>query len=139
MTVICNKIRLDTKGNTEIIDITSEIQDTLAKTKLKKGIVTVFVPGSTAGLTTLEFEPGLIKDLKAFFEKIAPTSAEYQHNIKWHDGNGHSHVRASLVGPSITVPFMEGSLQLGTWQQIIFIDFDNRPRQREIIVQMMGE
>jgi secondary thiamine-phosphate synthase enzyme len=101
--------------------------------------VTIFVPGSTGGITTIEYEPGLVQDLKTFFEKMAPKSGAYQHNIKWQDGNGYSHVRASLLGPGITVPFINGKMLLGKWQQIIFIDFDNRPREREIIIQIIGE
>ncbi|MFH1782373.1 MAG: secondary thiamine-phosphate synthase enzyme YjbQ [Candidatus Omnitrophota bacterium] len=137
--VITKKIKLETKGLTDIIDITSEVSSMLSRSKLKIGTVTVFCPGSTGGLTTVEYEPGLVEDLKNFFEKIAPVSGEYEHNNRWHDGNGYAHVRASLLGPSINVPFSEGKIMLGTWQQIIFIDFDNRARSRELIVQMIGE
>ncbi|MFH1478371.1 MAG: secondary thiamine-phosphate synthase enzyme YjbQ [Candidatus Omnitrophota bacterium] len=137
--VITKKIKLKTKGSTDIIDITSEVASALSSTKLKKGILTVFVSGSTGGLTTVEYEPGLVEDLKVFFEKIIPEKAAYQHNIRWNDGNGYGHVRASLLGPSIAVPFTDGSMMLGTWQQIIFIDFDNRPRSRELVVQIVGE
>jgi len=139
MAVITKKIKLNTKGDTDIINITAEAASALLSSELKNGSVTVFVPGSTGGITTVEYEPGLVEDLKAFFEKIAPKSGEYQHNIRWQDGNGYSHVRASLLGPGITVPFINGKMQLGKWQQIIFIDFDNRPREREIIIQIMGE
>ncbi|MFH1046593.1 MAG: secondary thiamine-phosphate synthase enzyme YjbQ, partial [Candidatus Omnitrophota bacterium] len=107
--------------------------------KAKDGLVTVFVPGSTAGLTTIEFEPGLVQDLKQAFEIIAPREGEYQHNIRWQDGNGFSHVRAALLGPTLTIPFSNKKMHLGTWQQITFIDFDNRPRSREIVVQIIGE
>jgi len=139
MTVITKKIKLNTKGDTDIIDITDRVQEELSKTALTLGVATVFVPGSTAGLTTVEYEPGLIADLKTYLEKIAPKSGAYQHNLRWHDGNGYAHIRASLLGPSISVPFIKGRLPLGTWQQIILIDFDNRPRSRELIVQLLGE
>jgi len=139
MAVTTKKIKLNTKGNTDIIDITSQVSSIVSKNDIKDGIVTIFVSGSTGGLTTVEYEPGLIQDLKRFFEKIAPKSDNYQHDLQWHDGNGYAHVRASFLGPSILVPFSNKTLQLGTWQQIIFIDFDNRARSRELVVQIMGE
>lgn len=139
MSVITKKIKLDTKGDTDIIDITGQAASAVAKAGVKSGIVAVFVSGSTGGLTTVEYEPGLVQDLKKAFEDIAPKSGTYQHDLRWHDGNGHAHVRASLLGPSISIPFIDKKLQLGTWQQIIFIDFDNRPRSRELIVQIVGE
>ena len=139
MPVAAKKIKINTKGNTDIIDITSKVQDSLSDAKIKNGILTVFVQGSTGGLTTVEYEPGLVQDLEAFFEKIAPKSGHYEHNVRWHDGNGYSHVRASLLGPSLAVPFIDKKLQLGQWQQIIFIDFDNRSRSREMLIQIMGE
>ncbi|MFH1853762.1 MAG: secondary thiamine-phosphate synthase enzyme YjbQ [Candidatus Omnitrophota bacterium] len=139
MTVVTKKIKLNTKGDTDIIDITGQVAAALSKTGLDTGIVTVFVSGSTGGLTTVEYEQGLITDLKAFFEKIAPKAGSYEHNMQWHDGNGYAHVRASFLGPSISIPFIKNQMQLGTWQQIIFIDFDNRPRSRELIVQIIGE
>lgn len=139
MTVVTKKIKLDTKGDTDIIDITAQVASALSKSKLGSGAVTVFVPGSTGGLTTVEYEPGLVQDLKDYFEKIAPKSGHYEHNVRWHDGNGYAHVRASFLGPSISVPFVDNKLQLGTWQQIIFIDFDNRPRSRELLVQLIGK
>jgi secondary thiamine-phosphate synthase enzyme len=139
MPVITKNIKLNTKGDTEIIDITHKVQEAVTESKLANGIVTVFVPGSTGGITTVEYEPGLVDDLKAFFEKIAPKAAHYEHNVRWKDGNGYAHIRASLLGPSLSCPFINKKLQLGTWQQIIFIDFDNRPRSREIILQMIGE
>jgi len=139
MSVITKNIKLNTKGNTDIIDITQQVQGIVSNAKIKNGTATVFVQGSTGGLTTVEYESGLVQDLKAFFEKIAPKSGHYEHNMRWHDGNGYSHVRASFLGPSLAVPFVDKKLQLGTWQQIIFIDFDNRPRSRELIVQIMGE
>ena len=139
MSVVTKRIKINTKGNTDIIDITDQVANAVSKTDIESGVVTVFVPGSTAGLTTVEYEPGLIQDLKRLFEKIAPKSDTYQHNLRWHDGNGYAHVRASFLGPNISVPFINSKLQLGTWQQIIFIDFDNRPRSREIVVQVVGE
>ena len=139
MAVITKKIKLNTKGRTDIIDITAQVEGALSKTELKDGVITVFVSGSTGGLTTVEYEPGLIQDLKNFFEKLAPEGDEYEHNLRWHDGNGYAHVRASFLGPSVSIPFVKQKMQLGTWQQIIFIDFDNKSRSRELIVQIMGE
>ncbi len=139
MAVVTKKIKLNTKGDTDIVDITSQVTSAVSKTGVQNGIVAVFVSGSTGGVTTVEYEPGLIQDLKNFFEKIAPKSDTYEHNLRWHDGNGYAHVRASFLGPSISIPFVDKKLQLGTWQQIIFIDFDNRPRTRELIVQVVGE
>ncbi len=137
--VITKKVKINTQGETDILDITDKVSACLKDSELTKGTVTVFVPGATGGITTLEYEPGLVKDLQRAFEELAPQDREYAHNDKWKDMNGHSHVRASLLGPSLTVPFAEGELQLGRWQQIIFMDFDNRPRSREIILQIMGE
>ena len=139
MKTITEKISVNTNGNTDILDITDDARTLLLKTGVKNGIVTFFVQGSTAGLTTVEYEPGLLKDLPLTFEKIAPAGSRYFHDDTWGDGNGHSHVRASLLGPSLTVPFTNGIMTLGTWQQIILIDFDNRSRRREIIMQIMGE
>lgn len=139
MPVITKKIKINSKGDTDIIDITSMVINALSGVKINSGLVTVFVSGSTGGLTTVEYEPGLVQDLKNFFEKIVPKSGKYEHDLRWHDGNGHAHVRASLLGPSISMPFIKGKLQLGTWQQIIFIDFDNKPRSRDLIVQILGE
>lgn len=139
MRIVTDEISLKTKGDTDIIDITPGVADKLAKNNLKNGTVTIFVPGSTGGLSTIEYEPGVVKDLKEAFEKVAPSSDRYAHDEAWGDGNGHSHVRASLLGSSLTVPFKEGRLTLGTWQQIIFCDFDNRSRQRRLILQMIGE
>jgi len=139
MNVITKEIVVSTRGNTDIIDITKEALALVNQSGIQNGTVTLFVPGSTAGLTTIEYEPGLIKDLPEAFEKIAPSGRRYHHDDTWGDGNGHAHVRAALLGPSLTVPFVQGKLTLGTWQQIVFIDFDNRSRQRHIIVQIMGE
>lgn len=139
MTVVSKKIKLSTKGDTDIIDITPQVISAVSESGLNNGIAVVFVSGSTGGLTTVEYEPGLVEDLQAYFEKIAPKAGKYQHNVRWHDGNGYSHVRASFLGPSVSIPFVNGKMQLGTWQQIIFIDFDNRPRSRELAVQIIGE
>ncbi len=132
-------IDVRTQGDTDIRDITPQVQTQIEKTGLRQGHVILFVPGSTASLTTIEFEDGLLEDLPAAFERIAPRGIRYHHEDRWHDGNGHSHIRASLLGPSLTVPFNEGRLLLGTWQQIVLIDFDNRPRSRRVIVQVAGE
>lgn len=137
--IVTKNINLRSKGETDIINITPDVETAVRNSKVKSGAATVFVKGATGGITTVEYEPGLVSDLKEAFEKLAPRDARYAHNERWGDGNGFSHVRASLLGPSLTVPFLKGKLVLGTWQQIIFIDFDNRPRSREIIVQIIGE
>lgn len=139
MTVINTFISLSTRGNADIIDITSQVEGIVKSSKIKNGLVTIFVPGSTAALTTIEYESGALEDLKRAIDRIAPEDIEYKHNLKWGDGNGHSHVRAALLGPSIAVPLIDGKMALGTWQQIVFIDFDNRPRNRRIAVQVIGE
>ncbi len=132
-------IRLSTRGHSDMHDITADVQRIVRESGLKHGIVTVFSPSSTSGITTIEYESGALADLKRLFDEVAPEDRDYQHNLRWGDGNGYAHVRAALLGPSLTVPFRDGRLLLGTWQQITFIDFDNRPRRREIIVQVMGE
>ena len=137
--VVTRKIGLKTKGDCHIIDITRQVAQEVAGSGLKDGTVTVFVTGSTGGVTTVEYESGLISDLRDLFDRVAPSNITYQHNLRWGDGNGHAHVRASLVGPSLTVPFVDQKLTLGAWQQIVFIDFDNRPRSRELVLQLMGE
>jgi secondary thiamine-phosphate synthase enzyme len=137
--VATKKISLESKGNCDIIDITPEVQEQLSKTDVKNGIVTLFVSGSTAGVSTIEFESGLLADFKDMWERNIPRDIEYKHNLAWGDGNGHSHVRTSLLGASLVVPFSDKKLALGTWQQIVLVDFDNRPRSRQIIVQIMGE
>lgn len=129
---------LQSKGNCHVIDITDSIQNIISENSFTEGNALIFVPGSTAGITTIEYEPGLLKDYPEFWDKIIPQNKNYHHDNTWHDGNGHSHVRASLQGASFTVPFKDKSLILGTWQQIIFVDFDNRSRSREIIVQLTG-
>lgn len=134
-----HSFNIKTKGNNSINDITENIQLLINSSKLDAGNALIFVIGSTAGITTIEFEPGLIKDYPAFFERIVPSNQRYHHDDTWHDGNGHSHVRASIQGASLTVPFLKGKLLLGTWQQIILVDFDTHPRNREIIVQLIGK
>jgi secondary thiamine-phosphate synthase enzyme len=130
---------LKTKGDGEIIDITPKVQKQLTESGISGGIVTVFVEHSTCGITTVEYEPGLIEDLGKLWERIAPKNIPYAHDAHWGDGNGYAHVRASLLGASLTVPFTDKKLALGTWQQIILVDFDNRPRTRTVVVQVMGE
>lgn len=139
MTVVTKYLNFDTNGNSDIIDITDDVTIAVKDTKVEDGIVTVFAPGSTMAVTTIEYEPGLVSDLTKALERIAPQDIVYQHNERWHDGNGHSHVRASLLGQSETFPLINGSIALGTWQQIICIDLDNKPRSRKLIVQIVGE
>ncbi len=139
MGVVSGSIEVKTKGNCDVIDITAEVSKVVRDSGLKDGIVTVFVPGSTAGVTTVEYEPGLVEDVSELFERLAPAGKNYHHNLRWHDGNGHSHVRAAILGPSLSVPFRDGKLLLGIWQQIVFVDFDNRSREREILCQIIGE
>ena len=137
--VVTGEINLRTQGDGDIQDITAKIEKQVLDSQLTSGMVTVFVAGSTAGITTIEYEPGLVSDLHSLFEKIAPKNIPYGHNARWEDGNGFSHVRASLLGASPTVPFSDRKMLLGTWQQIVLVEFDNRPRQRTIVVQIMGE
>lgn len=139
MAVRTRSFKVSTRGHCHVMDITSDVQARVRESELKEGTATIFVTGSTAGVTTVEYEPGLVKDLAELFERIAPAGASYHHEERWHDGNGHSHVCASLLGPSLTVPFSDGKLLLGTWQQIVLIDFDNRPRNRDIVITLMGE
>jgi len=132
-------IKVKTKGNCDVVNITEQVSEVVAQSDIREGTVTVFNVGSTAGITTTEYEPGLVNyDIEAAFEKIAPENARYEHEETWHDDNGHAHVRASLLGPSLSVPVVDGRLTLGTWQQIILVDFDTRPRTRAIICQMIG-
>lgn len=133
------KISLTTRGFNDIIDITPSLRSIIQESRLKNGLLAVFVPGSTAGLTTIEYEPGLIEDIPEMLEKIAPMQARYHHDQTWHDGNGYAHLRAALIGPSLTIPFEQSQMQLGTWQQVVLIDFDNHPRQRHLHVQIQGE
>jgi secondary thiamine-phosphate synthase enzyme len=137
--VVNKKLAVQTKGHCDLIDITSQVAQQVAESGLSSGIATIFVAGSTAGISTIEYESGLIDDFQGMWERNVPTGISYRHDLRWGDGNGYSHVRASLLGPSLTVPFANKRLTLGTWQQIILVDFDNRPRSREIVLQIMGE
>ena len=139
MTIEVYHIGVNTTGKTDIIDLTPKVMETVAGSASLNGVVTLFIPGSTAALTTIEYETGAINDLKNAIERIAPEDLYYEHNERWGDGNGYAHVRAALIGPSLQVPVVEGKLTLGTWQQIVLLDFDNRPRKRPIILQMSGE
>jgi len=132
-------IKISTKGNDDVVDITSKVAEIVSGSKIKSGLVNVFVSGSTASVTTIEYEPGLVRDVKALGERLAPSDEDYSHNDTWGDGNGHSHIKASVIGPSLTVPFTGGKMALGTWQQIVVIDYDTRARSRDIVVQIMGE
>ncbi len=139
MAVITQGLRLETNGDSDLIDITQEVAKGVSDSGISSGTVTIFIPGSTAGVTTIEYESGAIRDYQEAIERIAPKDIGYHHDARWGDGNGYSHVRAALQGASLTVPFTSYKLLLGTWQQIIVVDFDNRPRSREIILQIIGE
>jgi secondary thiamine-phosphate synthase enzyme len=137
--IVTKKISLSTKGECDIIDITPQVAAEVSQSGIDSGLVTIFVAGSTAGVTTIEFEPGLISDLTAMWQRIAPKGIPYDHDRRWGDGNGYAHVRASLLGASLVVPVSKKGLTLGTWQQIVLVDFDNRPRSREVTLQITGE
>jgi len=137
--VTTKRISLETRGNGDTQDITGEVARAVGESGVAAGVVTLFCPGSTSGLTTIEFEPGAVADLQQVFDETAPRDRYYRHNERWGDGNGHSHVRAALLGPSLSVPFVDGVLTLGTWQQIVHIDFDVRSRCRDVIAQIVGE
>jgi secondary thiamine-phosphate synthase enzyme len=139
MSVHTGYLEYETKGDSHIIDVTDDVIGVVTGYGIENGIVAVFATGSTVAVTTLEYEPGLIHDLQHALERIAPRDIEYKHNERWHDGNGHSHVRASLLGQSESFPLIDGNLLLGAWQQIIFIDLDNRPRSRKLVVQVVGD
>ncbi len=139
MSVYTDTFQVSTNGETDIVDITGSVSETVQKSGFSRGLACAFVSGSTAGITTVEYEPGLIQDLKSAYERTAPRRASYAHNSRWGDGNGYAHVRASLTGQDVSVPFSDRSLMLGTWQQIILIDFDNRARTRQVVVQVIGE
>jgi secondary thiamine-phosphate synthase enzyme len=139
MNVITKTTRIKTRGENDMIDITGQTSKAVEESKLKDGIVTVFVSGSTAAITTIEYEPGLTQDFPRMLSRIAPIDIEYEHDNTWHDGNGHSHVRASLIGPSLTIPFKDGDLILGTWQQIVLLETDTKHRERKIILQIIGQ
>ena len=132
-------IEFETAGNGHMVDITSEVSMVVEGSGISSGSVVLFVPGATGALTTIEYEPGLVEDMLEALERLAPAAAEYAHDQRWRDGNGHSHIRASLLGPSLTVPFIDGRLALGRWQQIVFLDMDNKPRHRRLVAQIMGE
>lgn len=132
-------INLETQGHGDVHDITRQVAEAVRESGLRAGTVTVFTPSSTSALTTVEYESGCVSDLNRLFDEIVPPDRDYKHNLRWGDGNGHSHIRAALLGPSLTIPFVDGRLTLGTWQQIVFCDFDNRPRHRELVVQIAGE
>ena len=137
--VITQELHLQTRGHCDIQDITPQVMGVVRDSGLRAGIVTIFCPGSTGGLSTIEYESGVLEDLEQVFDEIVPPDRAYRHHLRWGDNNGHSHVRAALIGPSLTVPFVEGRLTLGTWQQIVFLDFDTRARSRRLVVQVMGE
>ena len=137
--MVTKTISLQTKGECDIIDITPQVEQQVAETGINSGIATLFITGSTAGITTIEFESGLLSDFPDMWERIAPRNIPYNHDRRWGDGNGYSHVRSSLLGASLVIPFNEKRLALGTWQQVVLVDFDNRPRSRQIILQIMGE
>jgi secondary thiamine-phosphate synthase enzyme len=139
MKLFTDFIEVSTKGGSDIVDITPQVEELLHRSGFTEGQLTVFVPGSTAGVTTIEYEPGLLEDMPEALERIAPSAGSYHHDATWGDGNGHSHVRAAFIGASLTVPFEKGRMLLGTWQQIVLVDCDNRPRERRIAVQAFGE
>ncbi|HEX7178139.1 MAG TPA: secondary thiamine-phosphate synthase enzyme YjbQ [Nitrososphaeraceae archaeon] len=139
MQIVTRTIYIKSEGEGDMIDITPETSKILTQSKLKDGIITIFVPGSTAAVTTIEYEPGLRQDFPHMLSRLVPRNIEYHHENMWHDGNGHSHVRASLIGPSLTIPFKDSILMLGTWQQIVFLEMDIGKRERNLILQMMGE
>ncbi len=138
MSVVTKELHFDTRGEVDIRDITEKVNRALRESEIEDGIVTIFVPGATGAVTTIEYEPGLLQDLPAALERLFPKGIEYEHEYRWHDGNGHSHVRASFLGPSLTVPFRNKTLMLGTWQQVVFVELDNKKRSRRIILQIIG-
>jgi secondary thiamine-phosphate synthase enzyme len=137
--VATQNFQISTNGQGDVRDVTRQVADAVSRSGMRSGIVTVFAVGSTAGMTTIEFEAGAIEDLNAVFEQLAPREGEYRHHLRWGDDNGSSHVRAAMVGPSLTVPFVDGAMVLGTWQQIVLVEFDTRARSREVVVQIVGE
>ena len=139
MPVVTETIRRRTNGNGDTVDITDDLAAAINESGLENGVATLFIGGSTAGITTIEFEPGAVADLQEVFEAVAPRDRDWRHHLRWGDHNGHSHVRSALLGPSLSVPFVSGALTLGTWQQVVLVDFDDRPRSREVVVQLVGE
>ena len=132
-------ITLNTHGDTDMHNLSGELAAAIQESGLQNGTLTLFCPSSTSGVTTIEYEPGALADLKSLFDQLAPPGRDYAHEAAWGDGNGHSHLRAALLGPSLTIPFVEGHMTLGTWQQVLYVDFDVRPRRRQLVVQMLGE
>ncbi len=139
MQIITKRTSIETSGGVDLKDISRDLQKALKDSGLKEGSLVVFVPGSTAAVTTIEYEPGLVADIKRALEQIAPAGIPYEHDQRWHDGNGHSHVRAAFLKPSLTIPFVNGSLLLGTWQQVVLIELDVRPRTRTVVIQLIGD
>lgn len=139
MPTYSNEIKVETQGEPDIIDVTQQVKEQVKNSGIQSGLVTVFCTGSTAAVTTIEYEPGLLKDLPQAMERFAPRDAVYEHHLRWQDGNGHSHVRAAIIGPSLTIPILNGEMPLGTWQQIAFLELDVRPRTRKLIVQVIGD
>ncbi|MFQ5956902.1 MAG: secondary thiamine-phosphate synthase enzyme YjbQ [Candidatus Brocadiales bacterium] len=139
MSIVSISKEIKTNGDTDCRNITSEVQEAVKASDITSGVVTVFIPGSTAAVTTIEFEDGVVCDLSSALERLIPKDMAYKHNERWNDGNGFSHIRAAFLGPSLTVPFTDGELQLGTWQQIVLLDFDNRKRERRYLINIMGE
>jgi secondary thiamine-phosphate synthase enzyme len=137
--IVTSRINLETRGEPDMVDVTGQLAESIRNARLKDGIATIFVPGATGALTTIEYEPGLLEDFPTMLDRIAPRNGTYEHERRWHDGNGHSHVRASLIGPSITIPFENGRPTLGTWQQVVFVELDTRARSRELVIQIMGK
>jgi secondary thiamine-phosphate synthase enzyme len=137
--VVSKTVPLTTRGNCDMVDITSQVAEAVRVSGLQDGTVTVFCPGSTGSVTTIEYESGALRDLQQVLDEVVPPDRDYRHHLRWGDDNGHSHVRAALLGPSLTVPFLQGKLTLGTWQQIVFLDLDTRPRSRRLVVQIVGE
>ena len=137
--VVTDELQLETEGHCDILDITASVANAVAGSGVQNGTITVFCPGSTGGLTTIEYEDGALHDLEQTLDDIAPPDRDYRHHLRWGDDNGHSHVRSAMIGPSLTIPVVEGGLTLGTWQQIVFLDFDTRPRSRTLVLQIVGD
>jgi secondary thiamine-phosphate synthase enzyme len=133
------RVRMNTRGNADTHDLTRQVEEVVAESGVHAGTATIFTPSSTSALTTIEYEDGALEDLRLALDEIAPPGRDYRHNLRWGDGNGHAHLRAALLGPSLSIPVVDGRLTLGTWQQVLFLDFDVRPRQREVVVQVVGE
>jgi len=139
VTAASHEITVQTRGDGDVLDLTAQVTGFVDSTGLESGIVVVAVVGSTAGITTIEYEPGLVADLRKAFDRVAPAGVAYEHDSRWGDGNGHSHVRASMLGPSLTLPVVQGKVALGTWQQVVLVDFDTRPRTRRVVIEVLGE